>query len=113
MSCLADGRLPDCTRTTIERHSQAVPHGLGRRTRLQGFFRACADRGFDVPEENVAGRRNHIRLFKLMADRPKDRVDVQNVLAVQGVPDSTCLHEWAERLGVRDRLHRALAEAGL
>ncbi|MBI5366014.1 MAG: hypothetical protein HZA54_03170 [Planctomycetes bacterium] len=52
-------------------------------------------------------------LFKLLADRPKDRVDVQNVLAVQGVPDEAYLRQWAERLGLRDRLDRALSEAGV
>ncbi|MEO6597441.1 MAG: hypothetical protein ABIP94_22080 [Planctomycetota bacterium] len=52
-------------------------------------------------------------LFKLMADRPKDRVDVQNVLTVQGIPEPEYLRDWAARLGVADRLERALAEAGL
>jgi hypothetical protein len=51
-------------------------------------------------------------LFKLMADRPKDRADVQNVLTVQGVPDPDYLRDWALKLGVADRLERALAEAG-
>lgn len=52
-------------------------------------------------------------LFKLMADRPKDRVDIQNVLTVQGIPDPEYLKDWALRLGVADRLERALADAGL
>ena len=52
-------------------------------------------------------------LFKLMADRPKDRVDVHNVLTVQGIPDPEYLEDWAQRIGVEDRLERALAEAGL
>jgi hypothetical protein len=52
-------------------------------------------------------------LFKLLADRPKDRLDVQNVLTVQGVPDAPYLHEWAKRLGVADRLVLALGAAGL
>jgi hypothetical protein len=52
-------------------------------------------------------------LFKLMADRPKDRVDIQNVLTVQGVPDADYLRAWAQQLGVADRLARALGDAGL
>lgn len=52
-------------------------------------------------------------LFKLIADRPKDRIDVQNVLTVQGIPDADYLREWAGQLGVTDRLERAIAEAGL
>jgi hypothetical protein len=52
-------------------------------------------------------------LFELMADRPKDRADVQNVLIVQGIPDPEYLKEWAAKLGMADRLSRALADAGL
>ncbi|MFQ5504788.1 MAG: hypothetical protein ACE5F1_08340 [Planctomycetota bacterium] len=52
-------------------------------------------------------------LFKLMADRPKDRLDVLNTLTIQGIPEGDYLRDWAVRLGVEDRLDRALAEAGL
>lgn len=52
-------------------------------------------------------------LFKLLADRPKDRLDVQNVLTVQGIPDPDYLATWAKRIGLDERLHRALVEAGL
>jgi hypothetical protein len=52
-------------------------------------------------------------LFKLLADRPKDRLDVQNVLTVQGIPDRGYLATWAKRIGVEERLHRALVDAGL
>lgn len=47
-------------------------------------------------------------LLELIADRPKDRVDVQNVLAVQGVPEREYLLRWAGTLGVSERLERAL-----
>jgi hypothetical protein len=50
-------------------------------------------------------------LFKLLADRPKDRLDVQNVLVVQGVPDESYLRDWARRLDIEDRLALALADA--
>jgi hypothetical protein len=52
-------------------------------------------------------------LFKLLADRRKDRLDVQNILTVQGVPDPGYLREWATKLGLSGRLEAALAEAGL
>ena len=52
-------------------------------------------------------------LFKLLANRPKDHVDVQNVLTVQGVPEPDYLRSWAQRLRVGARLERALREAGL
>ena len=52
-------------------------------------------------------------LFKLLADRRKDRLDVQNILTVQGTPDPSYLREWATKLGLSAKLHAALAEAGL
>ncbi|MBI4613626.1 MAG: hypothetical protein HY720_08460 [Planctomycetes bacterium] len=52
-------------------------------------------------------------LHKLVAGRPKDFADVQNVLLVQGVPDPEYLATWARRLGVEDLLARALRDAGL
>jgi hypothetical protein len=52
-------------------------------------------------------------LHKLTAGRPKDLADIQNVLAVQGIPDESYLRSWALRLGVERRLDKALAQAGL
>jgi hypothetical protein len=52
-------------------------------------------------------------LFKLVAGRRKDWVDIENVLAVQGVPDREYLRSWADRLGVAQRLERVLGDAGL
>lgn len=52
-------------------------------------------------------------LFKLLADRPKDRLDIQNVLTVQGIPDPEYLTTWAKRVAVDERLRRAITEAGL
>jgi hypothetical protein len=43
-------------------------------------------------------------LFKLLADRAKDRLDVENVLSVQGTPERDYLDHWADALGVRPRL---------
>lgn len=49
-------------------------------------------------------------LLKLVADRPKDRVDIQNVLSVQGVPEREYLDRWARELRVGARLQAMLAE---
>lgn len=50
-------------------------------------------------------------LFKLIAGRRKDWVDIDNILAVQGVPEREYLETWAERLGVKPRLEQVLREA--
>jgi len=52
-------------------------------------------------------------LHKLVASRPKDLADIQNILAVQGIPDAVYLRQWAARLGVADELARALETANL
>jgi hypothetical protein len=70
----------------------------------------------EVPEANITARvisAADLILFKLLADRQKDRLDVQNVLTVQGVPDPEYLTEWAHKLGVEAGLARALHVAGL
>jgi hypothetical protein len=52
-------------------------------------------------------------LHKLVAGRPKDLADIQNVLAVQGLVDPAHLREWSKRLGVEHRLDESLRQAGL
>lgn len=52
-------------------------------------------------------------LHKLVAARPKDLADIQNILAVQGVPDPLHLRTWSDRLGVRAALEEALRRANL
>jgi hypothetical protein len=52
-------------------------------------------------------------LHKLLAGRPKDVADVDNILAVQGLPDATYLRSWSERLGVRSALEAAMQRARL
>lgn len=49
-------------------------------------------------------------LHELVANRPKDLADIQNVLAIQGVPDETYLRDWAQRLGVTARLEGAIRQ---
>jgi hypothetical protein len=51
-------------------------------------------------------------LFKLLADRNKDRMDVEDMLLVCGALDSAYLRKWAMHLGIEERLERALRESG-
>lgn len=52
-------------------------------------------------------------LHKLVAGRPKDLADIQNILLVQGVPDEGYLEHWAERLRVAEALRKAVRDARL
>ncbi len=56
---------------------------------------------FTTPEDLI--------LLKLLADRPRDRGDVADVLFVQGQLDEVYLRHWADQLAVSDRLVEALA----
>ena len=47
-------------------------------------------------------------LLKLIAGRPRDLGDIQDILMAQGQLDAKYLSLWAERLGVSDRLDDAL-----
>jgi hypothetical protein len=46
-------------------------------------------------------------LHKLIANRPRDRADIADLLLVTGPLDEAYVREWAERLGVADRLEEA------
>jgi predicted nucleotidyltransferase len=48
-------------------------------------------------------------LLKLVANRPRDLVDVQEILFTLGELDRDYLREWAPKLGVAEALDRALA----
>lgn len=48
-------------------------------------------------------------LLKLIANRPRDIADVYDVLFIQGTLDEAYMRTWAARLGIADRLARALA----
>lgn len=48
-------------------------------------------------------------LLKLLANRPRDLIDVSDILFVQGELDQTYMSHWADQLGVRERLQQALA----
>jgi hypothetical protein len=49
-------------------------------------------------------------LLKLIAGRPRDLGDIQDILLVQGPLDETYLHHWADELGVRPQLTKALED---
>lgn len=51
-------------------------------------------------------------LFKLIANRNKDRMDIEDMLLVCGALDAAYLRKWARELGVAERLDQALREAG-
>ena len=51
-----------------------------------------------------------IILLKLLANRPRDIGDVQDILFVQGQLEEQYLRHWADELGVRPQLETALTE---
>ena len=51
-------------------------------------------------------------LHKLLADRRKDLLDVEEILKVQESLDHAYIREWAPRLGVEDKLEEMLRERG-
>ena len=50
-------------------------------------------------------------LLKLIAKRPRDLGDVEDVFLVQGELDLAYMRRWADSLGVRDSLEAALTKA--
>lgn len=50
-------------------------------------------------------------LLKLVANRPRDQSDVQDVLLIQGTLDEPYLRHWAAQLGVADELEKALSNS--
>lgn len=49
-------------------------------------------------------------LFKLLAGRPRDLLDIKDILFMQGQLDAAYMQRWAEPLGVARQLEQALAE---
>ncbi|MEZ6061324.1 MAG: DUF6036 family nucleotidyltransferase [Planctomycetaceae bacterium] len=49
-------------------------------------------------------------VLKVLSGRPRDRIDVQDVLFMQGELDRRYMRHWAEQLGVLPRLESALQE---
>lgn len=77
------------------------------------FARRCRVEVAGVAESVPVISAADLILFKLLAGRPKDKLDVHNVLTVQGIPDPEYLREWARRLQIEAALDTALSEAGL
>lgn len=76
----------------------------------EDYQRQALQRAITVP---LGGRRLRIIapedliLYKLLADRPIDRLDVQAILEEQsGHLNRTYLSRWAKRLGISKRLHQ-------
>jgi hypothetical protein len=49
-------------------------------------------------------------LLKLIANRPRDLVDVADVRFMQGDLDESYMRHWAAELGIADRLEKTLSE---
>jgi hypothetical protein len=48
-------------------------------------------------------------LFKLIASRPRDLIDVQDIFFTQGDLDEAYMRRWAKELGVAEKLEEVLA----
>ncbi len=48
-------------------------------------------------------------LLKLLASRPRDLIDVADLIFIQGKLDESYLRLWANKLGINDSLEKALA----
>lgn len=48
-------------------------------------------------------------LLKVLADRPRDRIDVADILFTQGTLDEAYMRKWAGELGISEKLEEALA----
>jgi predicted nucleotidyltransferase len=51
-------------------------------------------------------------LLKLLASRPRDTLDVADVLYISGQLDVSYLRQWASDLGILPQLEQALSESG-
>jgi len=51
-------------------------------------------------------------LLKLLANRPRDRLDVADLFFITSQLDLTYLRNWADRLQIRDKLEAIMKEAG-
>ncbi len=69
-------------------------------TRRQRYRAEGLEAWFVSPEDLI--------LLKLLAGRPKDKVDVADVLFIQGQLDEAYLRHWANRLGISTALEESL-----
>ncbi|HEX5136424.1 MAG TPA: hypothetical protein VFY93_05600 [Planctomycetota bacterium] len=117
-----------------EGYSVDEPHLRGFVDHLQGLAKLAmsipaGDRwipvdvflcGSEYQREAFARRRKHdtdlgplwlispedLVLHKLISNRPRDRADIADLLLVAGPFDDAYLREWANRLGIADRLEQ-------
>ncbi len=79
------------------------------------FQKSIVDRRGPAPVGNrtvqLASQEDLI-LLKLIADRPRDRIDVQDLLFVLGELDDIYITQWADRLGAAEKWQKAKAESG-
>jgi len=72
-------------------------------TRRQKHYANALEAWFVTPEDLI--------LLKLLAGRPKDLVDVGDILFIQGQPDPEYLRRWAIQMGILPVLEEALRRA--
>ncbi len=94
----------------VERHAIAVDLFLAETPFLREVFRRRVTVDLGEDRRCAIASAADLILFKLLAWRDKDRMDIKNILAIQGVPDEPYLREWAARLGIGDRLGTVLRE---
>jgi hypothetical protein len=78
----------------------ATPYQKAAFSRRQKVLFLGAERWMITPEDLI--------LHKLLANRRKDLLDVEEVLKVQESPDLAYLRDWASCLGFPDRLEESL-----
>jgi len=81
-----------------------TPYQRAAFARRQKVLFLGTDRWMITPEDLV--------LHKLLANRRKDLVDVEEILKIQVSLDRDYLRDWAARLGIATRLEDILREAG-
>ena len=90
-----------------------LPYAImgGIAVRAHGIPRPTYDVDFTlaVPRERLLVTAEDLILFKLVASRPRDLLDIQDILFTQGQLDETYLRRWAGPLGVEAKLDDVLA----
>lgn len=81
-----------------------TPYQRAAFARRQSVRFLGADRWMITPEDLI--------LHKLLANRRKDLLDVEEILKIHESLDRVFLREWAARLGIGERLEGMLREAG-
>lgn len=75
----------------------------------ESLMNRCIDWEFEDRQLTVVSPEDLV-LLKLLANRPRDIGDVQDIMFMQGQFDETYLRHWATELGIADRLEKVLQE---